>query len=127
MTKRVLDVGNCVPDHAAVRRLVESNFDAEVSQSHQLRDTLAALRKERFDLVIVNRKLDHDYSDGLEIIRKIKADPELRQVPAIMLSNYPEYQKEAIEAGAEMGFGKQEYGKPATLEQLGKFLGDEPS
>jgi hypothetical protein len=30
MSKRVLDVGNCVPDHAAIRRLLETTFHADV-------------------------------------------------------------------------------------------------
>ena len=34
---------------------------------------------EPFDLVLVNRKLDSDYSDGLEIIKQIKADPNAGQ------------------------------------------------
>ena len=33
MTKRVLDVGNCRPDHASIRALVESNFNAR-AHSH---------------------------------------------------------------------------------------------
>ena len=44
-------------------------------------DALAALGREKFDLVMVNRKLDADYSDGLEIIRRIKADPQVGRHP----------------------------------------------
>ena len=41
MSKRVLDVGNCVPDHAAIRSLLERTFRAEVAQTHGPEDTLA--------------------------------------------------------------------------------------
>jgi CheY-like chemotaxis protein len=122
MTKRVLDVGNCVPDHSAVRRLVEGNFDAEVAQAHGPQDAMAMLRKEKFDLVLINRKLDRDYSDGLEILKKIKADPKLADVPVMLLSNYADQQALAVEAGAEPGFGKLEYSKPETREKLARFL-----
>jgi len=71
MTKRVLDVGNCVPDHGAIRAAITRDFDAEVRQAHGPDDTLAALHADHFDLVLVNRKLDQDYSDGLEIIKQI--------------------------------------------------------
>ncbi len=42
--KRVLDVGNCSLDHAAICCLVEENFAAEVVQTHAAEDTLKALR-----------------------------------------------------------------------------------
>src|SRR3990172_7104966 len=72
--KRVLDVGQCSPDHATIRSYLTRNFDCEVVQSHSAEDALQQLKNGRFDLVLVNRKLDADYSDGIEIIRRIKAD-----------------------------------------------------
>ena len=121
--KRVLDVGNCAPDHAAIRRLVEGNFDAEVVQAHGAEDALASLRSGQFELVIVNRKLDRDYSDGLDIIKQIKGDPELSSVPVMLLTNYPEHQQMATAVGAEPGFGKLEFGRTETKEKLNRFLG----
>lgn len=123
MSKRLLDVGNCVPDHAAVRALVTSNFDAEIVQAHGPEDALASLRKQTFDLVLINRKLDRDYSDGIEILHQIKADPELAKTPVMLITNYAEHQQQAVTAGAEYGFGKLELREPATLEKLSKFLG----
>jgi len=122
MTKQVLDVGQCVPDHAAIRRLVERNFAANVVQTHGLEDTLAQLRKGHFDLVLINRKLDQDYSDGIEILKEIKADPELAQVPVMLVTNYPEHQAAAVAEGAELGFGKNQLGSPEALTRLQQFL-----
>ena len=122
MAKRVLDVGNCAPDHAAIRRLVEGNFDAQVVQAHGPDDALKHLRSGSFDLVIVNRKLDRDYSDGMDIIKQIKRDPQLAAVPVMLLTNYEEHQQAAVEVGAEVGFGKLEYGRPETKEKLSRFL-----
>jgi CheY-like chemotaxis protein len=121
--KNVLDVGQCRPDHAAIRRLVESHFDARVTQAHDAEDALAKLRAGPFDLVLINRKLDADYSDGLEIIQQMKADPKLATIPVMLVSNYPEYQQEAVAAGAEPGFGKAQTDEPETHKLLGKFLG----
>ena len=122
MTRRVLDVGNCVPDHAAIRGMLQRTFRAEVVQADGPDDALAALRKEPFDLVLVNRKLDQDYSDGLEIIKTIKADKTLAAVPCMLITNYPDQQKVAVAAGAEYGFGKKELSTEDTRLRLARFL-----
>jgi CheY-like chemotaxis protein len=121
--KNVLDVGQCGPDHAAIRRLLERDFSARVVQAHTADDALAQLRSGGFDLVLVNRKLDADYSDGLEIIRQIKADPALATVPIMLVTNYPEHQAQAVAAGAAPGFGKLQYAEAETHARLKKFLG----
>jgi two-component system chemotaxis response regulator CheY len=118
---RVLDVGQCPPDHAALRRLLEG-LGAEVVQAHALADALAHLRSGAFALVLVNRKLDLDYSDGLEIVRRLKADPLLREVPVMLVSNYAEAQAEAAAAGAEPGFGKSQLGDLETRRRLERLL-----
>lgn len=122
MAKRVLDVGNCVPDHAAIRGMLEKTYRAEVSQTDGPEDTLSLLRQEPFDLVLVNRKLDQDYSDGLEIIKAIKADKTLPAVPCMLITNYPDQQEIAVAAGADYGFGKKELYAEATHQRLSKFL-----
>jgi CheY-like chemotaxis protein len=122
MAKRVLDVGQCGFDHGAIRRLIESQFAAEVVQAHRLDDAIQRLRSEPFDLVLVNRKLDADYSDGLDVLRTIKADAALASTPVMLVSNYAEAQQAAVAVGAEPGFGKSELNQPATREKLRAFL-----
>jgi two-component system chemotaxis response regulator CheY len=119
---RVLDVGNCVPDHAAIRGMLEKTYRADVVQADGPGDALAALRQESFDLVLVNRKLDQDYSDGLEIIKQIKAEKNLAAVPCMLITNYPDQQQVAVAAGAEYGFGKKELYAAETQARLAKFL-----
>ena len=123
MTKRVLGVGNCSFDHGTIEGLIRANFDAEVVAASCHDDALEQLRADRFDLVLVNRKLAVDASDGQELIEQIKADPRLTETPVMMLSNYPEAQAAAMAAGAEPGFGKAELERPETAEKLGRFLG----
>jgi len=122
-TKTVLDVGNCSFDHGAIRRLIEGRFDAVVLRAHGPEDALAALANKSVDLVLVNRILDRDGSDGIELIRQIKSNPALAELPVMLVSNYEEYQEKAIQAGAERGFGKAELEAPETLERLGAVLG----
>jgi CheY-like chemotaxis protein len=124
MTKRVLDVGNCSADHALISGLVRRNFRAEVVRAHTAADTLRVLAGGRFDLLLVNRILDSDGSEGLDLIRAIRADPQLASLPVIMLSNYPEHQARAVAEGAEPGFGKAELQSAETRDKLTRFLGD---
>ena len=110
-------------DHGSIRGLLERSFGAEVVQAHGPRDALDFLRREKFDLVLVNRKLDADYSDGLEIIKTIKADAKLSSVPCMLITNYPEHQDTAIAAGAHPGFGKKQLAAPETHAKLKAVLG----
>jgi CheY-like chemotaxis protein len=122
MTKRVLDVGNCMADHGSISRLLGSTFQAEVVQAHGWSDASQQLQQGRFDLVLVNRILDGDGSEGLEIIRRIKQDERLGDTPVMMITNFEEHQQRAILAGAEPGFGKQQLHAPDTTTRLGQFL-----
>jgi two-component system chemotaxis response regulator CheY len=122
MPKSVLDIGNCVPDHAAIRATIEGNFDARVIQAHDLSSALRELDSQPADLVLVNRKLDLDYSDGMVIVRHLKGDPRWAGIPVMLITNYPEYQAEAVAAGAVPGFGKQELRSSETLAKLEKHL-----
>jgi CheY-like chemotaxis protein len=124
MSKRVLDIGNCGLDHGAIRGLLERSFGADVVQADGPADALPLLRKEAFDLVLVNRKLDQDYSDGLEVIKAIKADAALASLPCMLITNYPDQQEVAVAAGAEYGFGKKELQTEQIRSRLAKFLGD---
>jgi CheY-like chemotaxis protein len=123
MAKRVLDVGNCGIDHAAIRGMLEKTFSVDVVQADGPGDTLMLLKQQPFDLVLVNRKLDQDYSDGLDIIKTIKGDSRLSAIPCMLVTNYPEQQQVAVQAGAEYGFGKKELYAEATQQRLARILG----
>lgn len=122
MTRRVLVIGNCNPDHAALSVLLKRGFQADVVRAHGAADALAELYRGRFDLVLVNRILDRDGSDGLELIRAIKAAPESTATPVMMLTDFPEHQARAVAAGAESGFGKAELQAAETRARLARFL-----
>src|SRR3954469_23387251 len=111
MKKRILNVGQCAPDHSAIRSYLTRNFDCEVDTADATPDAIDKLKRETFDLVLVNRKLDIDYTDGIDVIRALKADTSTASVPVMLVTNYPEHQDDAIAAGAIRGFGKLEFGK----------------
>lgn len=122
MTKRVLDVGNCGPDFVAIRRFLTSEFDCEVDQADSLDDSLIALRRADYALVLINRKLDRDYSDGVDVLKALKADDQFRRVPVMLVTNYADHQDAAVELGAERGFGKLALGKWDTVQKLAPYL-----
>ena len=72
--------------------------------------------------MLVNRKLDRDYSDGIDVIRRLKADPRTSHFPLMLITNYTEYQDLATGLGALRGFGKLEYEQPETLARLRAVL-----
>lgn len=122
MNKRVLDVGNCAPDHQAIKQLLRTRFDCDVVQAHNADDALAELALEEVDLVLVNRKLDQDYSDGIDVIRRILAERGENAPPVMLITNYAEHQEAAVAIGAHYGFGKLQFGEKETLERLKAVL-----
>jgi two-component system chemotaxis response regulator CheY len=118
----VLSVGQCFADHGAISRTLGQQFAAEVVAADTAAEALAAVRQQVFDLVLVNRVLDADGSSGLEVIRQIKADEAVRQVPVMLVSNHEDAQRQAVELGALPGFGKAALGQPPMLARLKPFL-----
>jgi CheY-like chemotaxis protein len=118
----VLDVGNCGADHDAIRSFLERGFDVRVSSVMFAHEALAALRCARYDLVLVNRLIFADNSDGMELVRAVRADPELRATPIMLVSNYPDAQAAAVAAGALPGFGKAALGTAETIARLAQVL-----
>ncbi|SRR6056297_319736 len=123
MTKTVVDCGNCGPDFSSIRQMLKSAFNVKVIQTHGAEDTLELLKTKDVALITVNRKLDRDYTDGLEVIRTLKSDPQAAAVPMMLVTNYEEHQAEAVAEGAIPGFGKLSLGTPETHERLKAVLG----
>ena len=126
MSRTLLDCGNCGPDFHSIRRMVEQAFGASVLQSHGLEDTMSILREYSIDLVTINRKLDQDYSDGIEVAKAIKSDPQFQSVPVMLITNYEEHQEAAVAIGCIRGFGKLALAAPSTRDILRPFLAANP-
>lgn len=127
MTKRILNVGQCCRDHDTIERYLQQHFPCEVESANTAHDTIELLQQGRFDLVLVNRKLDIDYTDGIEVIRRLKANAATAGVPVMLITNYAEHQELAVAAGALHGFGKLEFDKPATRERIAAALENRPT
>jgi CheY-like chemotaxis protein len=122
MTKHVLDVGNCAMDHSSIRSMLEGQFSVQVTQAHGWADASEHLQRQPFDLVLVNRILDRDGSEGLEIIRQMKSEIDWKDTPVMLITNFSEHQERAVMAGALQGFGKRAIGDPQTVDMLRPIL-----
>jgi CheY-like chemotaxis protein len=120
--KRVLSIGQCAADHAAIARVFRQHFAAEVVAADSAQEALSALSHEEFSLLLVNRILDVDGSSGIELLKHLKKNHEFSCVPAMLVSNYEDAQQEAVQAGAAPGFGKAALGQPAMLGRVRTFL-----
>jgi CheY-like chemotaxis protein len=120
--KRVLSIGQCFADHGSISRTLQRHFGAEVIGVDEPNEALDRLRRESFDLVLINRRLDADGSSGVAVVEQIKADERLRPLPVMLVSNYDDAQDEAIAAGALPGFGKAALGQPHMLARLRPLL-----
>ena len=117
---RILSVGQCSFDHSSISRHLGRIYGAEVAGANTMGEALVTLRAGDFDLVLVNRVFDGDGTPGLDLIRAIKADPELAGLPVMLVSNYHDAQTEAQSLGALPGFGKADlrHGAVPALETV---------
>ncbi len=122
MSNRVLSIGQCAADHAAISRVLADQFQAAVIPVDNEEQAALELRRAPVSLVLVNRVFDQDGRSGLEFIRRWK-DKE-PHIPIMLVSNYEDAQKEARQAGAVPGFGKAALGQPAMLERVRAHLAE---
>lgn len=120
--QRVLDVGNCDPDHYLIRTMIESAFDVDLERVMFVEQAQAALQTQRYALVLVNRLIFEDGSEGHRLIDWMKRDGHASQTPVMLISNHADAQDRAVAAGAAPGFGKARIGKRDTLAKLAEFL-----
>lgn len=122
MKKKIMSVGQCNADHQSIKNFFEKNFECDIVRIDSKEEALLELQRDNYDLVLVNRKLDIDYSEGILLIQAIKESETLKSIPVMLVSNYKEYQDEAVRLGAVYGFGKAELSKEETKEKIAKAL-----
>lgn len=121
MPARVLDVGNCDPDHFAIRSMLVRHFDVEIERVMFVPEAETAISRRAYDLVLVNRRIFADDSDGLALVRSIQELPAPRP-PVMLVSNFPDAQDAAVAAGAAPGFGKAGLADERTILRLAEYL-----
>ena len=120
--KQVLSVGQCGFDHGAISRFLQTHFEVEVTPAATASAATELLRRRSFDLVLVNRQFDADGGEGLDLVRALLADADLATRPVMLVTNFPEYDRQAVALGAVSGFGKSAIGSPDIVRRLEPFL-----
>ena len=121
--KTVLSIGQCRPDQAAISHYLTSGFDVSVLTADLPADAYQVLNKQAVDLILINRKLDADYSDGMAVLQSLCSDDATSTIPVMLVSNIAEWQEKAVAMGAIYGFGKAELNRPETKQRLSAVLG----
>jgi two-component system, cell cycle response regulator DivK len=85
MSKRILVVED-QPDNRQIIRDMLAPTGYEITEVGNGEEALAAIAKQRPDLVLMDIQLP--VMDGYEATRRIKADPALRSIPIIAVTSY---------------------------------------
>ena len=124
MPKKVALVGHCGPDASYLRLAVARAVkDAQIIFADD-QHTLNKLIDGGLDLILFNRQLDYGFEtdEGVEMIKRLRETSPM--VKTMLVSNYPDAQQAAMQAGAVEGFGKREIGSPRVSELIRIALGD---
>ncbi|GJQ26464.1 MAG: hypothetical protein HBSAPP02_14960 [Phycisphaerae bacterium] len=119
---RVLDVGNCDPDHGMIRGMLERNFRVAIDRVMFVDEAIEKMRSNQYDLVLFNRLIFEDGSEGIDLLHRAKSDPAVKRAPMMMISNFEKAQAKSVAAGGVMGFGKAVVDSPGTVALLSQYL-----
>ena len=122
MPHSVILVGHCGIDGPRLQREISSKVpDTNVVRVNSTADLQSQL-KANADLFLVNREPVGFDDDGLAIIRQVRQENPNAKV--MLVSDYPEFQEQAVQAGALKGFGKNEIGSSSLTDTVKQALGD---
>jgi hypothetical protein len=123
-TKKIALVGHCGPDASYLKLAVMRAVTGALVVAADDEREVEVLIQGGVDLLLLNRQLDYGFetSEGIELIRQLRAKHP--HVKTMLISNYPEAQQAAVEAGALPGFGKREIGSPRVTDVLREALGE---
>lgn len=117
--KNVLSLGQCSFDHAQIVRAFKDL--AQIVPVADEQTALQLLEQKSFDLILVNREFDENGASGIEFIKSHLPVFRGKKIPVMLVSNYPDAQAQAVEAGALPGFGKADM-SPKKMEQIVDFV-----
>jgi two-component system cell cycle response regulator DivK len=120
MSKRILVIEDQEDNRQIVRDLVTAS-GYELIEATTGEEGLEAAARERPDLILMDIQLPG--IDGYEVTRRIKADPNLRQIPIIAVTSYALSgdDKKAFAAGCD-GYVTKPYSPRLLLAKIREYL-----
>lgn len=94
-----------VDDSRTLRRLLIRELNGmgitQITEAGDGNEALTKIRADQFDLVLLDMEMPD--LDGLEVLKAVKADPDLSYLPVIMVSSVDQFEKtvECVQLGAE--------------------------
>jgi CheY-like chemotaxis protein len=101
-TKRILICDDEVTMRLLLRVVLNSEY--EFSEAADGFEALELARRAKPDLVVLDIMLPG--GNGLVLLEQLRADPALRDIPAIVLTASPDFEAAALAVGAERFFTK---------------------
>jgi len=122
MPKKIALIGHCGPDSSYLRAVIHrAAKDATILMADS-DEELHQVVQQDVDLLLFNRELGYGFSDpaGVSCIARLRAANHKAKM--MLISNYPEAQEAAVNAGAMPGFGKREIGTLRVVKLLQEAL-----
>ncbi|OZI33118.1 hybrid sensor histidine kinase/response regulator [Bordetella genomosp. 1] len=121
--KRVLVVDDSLTVRELERKLLlNRGYDVAVAVDGM--DGWNMLRSEPFDLVVTD--VDMPRMDGIELVSRIKADPQLQVLPVMVVSykDREEDRRRGLDAGADYYLAKGSFHDDALLDAVADLIGN---
>jgi two-component system cell cycle response regulator DivK len=120
MSKRILVVEDQEDNRQIIRDML-AGTDYEITEAENGEQALAAIAKERPDLILMDIQLP--IMDGYTATRRIKADPALRLIPIIAVTSYAlsGEEKNARAAGSD-DYVPKPYSPRQLLAKIRQYL-----
>jgi len=114
-----------IEDEKVLIELYKEGFSEagfEMSAVLSAEEGLEAARKEKPDLIILDILLPKE--NGIFFLEKLKADPKIRNIPVVVLSNLddPETKKKAFQLGVKDYLIKTNYAPHELIEKIKKLF-----
>lgn len=116
-----------VDDSLTTRMLEQSILESagyEVDLASSGEEGMQKARQRRYALCLVDVEMPG--MDGFEFIRRIRADANLRDIPAILVTsrNAPEDRQRGEDVGAQAYIVKSEFDQTQLIDRISKLVGD---
>ena len=120
MSKRILVVED-QPDNRQIIRDMLAETGYEISEAENGEEALAAIAKQRLDLILMDIQLP--IMDGYTAKRQIKANPTFRSIPIFAVTSYAlsGEEKKAREAGCD-DYVPKPYSPRQLLAKIRQYL-----
>ncbi len=111
-------------DEDVLLNVLKDRFEVEgweVAMAKDGEEAIQAIKKVQFDLVLLDLLMPK--KDGFEVLKEVRANPELKSLPIIVLSNLggEDDIKKALALGANDYFVKTQHPMSEIVEKVKKY------